>query len=400
MQHNPGSCGSGGCQPASTAPAPTFETMHAHARVVIKEVASKAVQKDEAPSRDLLDGLAGVFAELEGEYHRLREVLALPKVPNADTKALRTAFEIYVETAEYEPQLKPGEALPPGIVDRNWMSYFQPHPHKDVLKNRLGITSAKALHELEFALAAQRTVEVMTSTHLDDRPANDQTLCDLHHALFHDLYDWAGRHRIVNMCKGEHSTFADPHTGEVYWFLSAVHHMTEIVPWAELDRTAFVHAMAAIFAYVNYAHPFREGNGRASRMFMRHIARRSPFRLQFARTSPDAWNEASAYSTPTHHHPMPSAAPLIPIFDAITIGPDGEANPDAPMVFDLEAIWPELTAELTPDQVFVLNECLTDCWLEGWVPLPDLPRSLAYVLSGRMSAEACRADLIATARAT
>ena len=70
------------------------------------------------------------------------------------------------------------------------------------------------------------------------------------------------------------------------------------------------------------------------------------------------------------------------------------------MVFDLEAIWPELTAELTPDQVFVLNECLTDCWLEGWVPLPDLPRSLAYVLSGRMSAEACRADLIATARAT
>lgn len=398
MQHNPGSCGSGGRQPTNTVPTPTFDTVHAHARVVIKEVASKTVPDDETPSRDLLDGLAGVFTELEGEYHRLREVLGLPKTAQADKQALRTAFEIYVEAPDYEAQLKPGEELPPGIVNRNWASYYQPHPHGDVLKNKLDITDANTLTDLDFSLSALRAVELMTGARFDDRPATDETLCAIHHDLFQDLYDWAGKHRIVNMSKGDTASFADTHTGEIFWFMSAVHHMSEIAPWRTIDRATFTKAMAAIFAYLNYAHPFREGNGRATRMLLRAIAARSPFRLQFARTSPDRWIEASAYSAPTDTHPMPSPAPLVPIFEAITIGPDGEANAEAPLVFDLEAIWPELTTELTPDQVFILNECLTDIWLEGWVPLPDLPQRLAYVLSGRLSAEDCRAQLISAAQ--
>lgn len=384
-------------QPGHNPPAPTFDTVHAHARVVIKEVAGKTVPEDETPSRELLDGLAGVFTELEGEYHRLREVLGLPKTQQADTQALRTAFEIYVEAPEYEAPLKPGEELPPGIVNRNWASYFLPHPHRDVLKNKLDITDAKTLAELDFSLSALRVIELATDPRFDDRPATDETLCAIHRELFQDLYDWAGNHRIVNMSKGDTTSFADTHTGEVFWFMSAVHHMTEIVPWPTIDRDTFVRAMAAIFSYLNYAHPFREGNGRATRVLLRAIATHSPFRLQFARTSPDLWNEASAYSAPTDQHPMPSSAPLIPIFNAITIGKDGDANTDAPLVFDLDAIWPELTAELAPDQVFILNECLTDIWLEGWVPLPDLPQRLSYVLSGRQSAEDCRAQLINTA---
>lgn len=398
MQHSSCESGHGSCQPNNNPPNPTFDTVHAHARVVIKEVVSKTMAEDESPSRELLDGLAGVFTELEGEYHRLRKVLGLPKTNQADKQALRKAFEIYVEAPDYEAQLKPGEELPPGIVNRNWASYYQPHPHSDVLKNKLDITDPKTLTELDFSLAALRAVELMRGTRFDGSPASDASLSAIHYELFQDLYEWAGKHRIVNMSKGDTVSFADAHTGEIYWFMSAVHHMSEIAPWQTIDRASFARAMAAIFAYVNYAHPFREGNGRATRMLLRAIATRSPFRLQFARTSPDAWIEASAYSAPTDSHPMPNPVPLIPIFEAITIGPDGEAGSGSLLVFDLEAIWPELTAELTPDQVFILNECLTDCWLEGWVPLPDLPQRLAYVLSGRLSDEDCRAQIIDTAQ--
>lgn len=386
-------------QTGNTPPTPTFDTVNAYTRVVIKEVAARSVPDGEVPSRELLNGLAGVFAELEAEYIRLRTVLGLPKQHQTSAQDLRTAFTIYVEDDDFEPVLNPGETFPPGIVDRNWASYYYPHPHNEVLKNNLNITNARALRDLDYGLSALQALHLNTGADFDGESANDQTLCAMHAKLFHDLYPWAGKHRIVNMRKGEASVFADPHTGEVHRFLTAVHHMAEIVPWAQLDRMAFIRAISAIFAYLNYAHPFREGNGRVSRLFLRHIASPSPFRLQFARTSPDRWNEASARSCPTDTHPMPSPAPLLSVFDAITIGPTGEAAATTPLVFDLEAIWPELTIELTPDQIFILNECLTDIWLEGWVPLPELPQQLAYVLSGRLSADDCRAQLIAAATA-
>ncbi|MFD0760412.1 Fic family protein [Arthrobacter ulcerisalmonis] len=45
-----------------------------------------------------------------------------------------------------------------------------------------------------------------------------------------------------------------------------------------------------MFAYVNQAHPFREGNGRTSKVFMAHVAEQSPYRFDFARVSPEQWN--------------------------------------------------------------------------------------------------------------
>lgn len=358
--------------------------------IVINEVAAKALPDGTQPTPEFIEGLTGVFAELEAEYLRLRHVLGLPNIPYASADALRTAFNIYIDDADYEPQLEPGQQLPPGIIKRNWDSYFQPFPHKNTLKNIPGITDSTALANYEYAMAAMRSVELLLGSQFDERRATSELLSEFHHYLFKDTYDWAGKHRIVNMVKGNGPGFADPHTGEIYWFLSAARHMAEIVPWHELDHRAFAQAVAAVFAYVNYAHPFREGNGRASRMFMRHIARYSPYRLQFSRTSPDDWNQASANSTPNLAQPMPNPEPLIPIFDGITIRAGSQVDPKK-QVFDSQSIWPELTVELDEDQRYILDEALTDIWLEGWIPEFNLAANLTAFLIGTMSAEAYQA---------
>ena len=56
--------------------------------------------------------------------------------------------------------------------------------------------------------------------------------------------------------------------------------------WGELDRERFGAAAALVFAYLNHAHPFRDGNGRATRVFMQHVAERSRFNLDFTRVDP------------------------------------------------------------------------------------------------------------------
>jgi cell filamentation protein len=57
--------------------------------------------------------------------------------------------------------------------------------------------------------------------------------------------------------------------------------------WESLDRESFAARAAAVFALLNQAHPFREGNGRMSKVFMEQVAERSRFTLDFTRVTPE-----------------------------------------------------------------------------------------------------------------
>ena len=67
------------------------------------------------------------------------------------------------------------------------------------------------------------------------------------------------------------------------------------------------------------AHPFREGNGRASKLFMQHVAEQSRFAFDYARVTPDEWNQGSALSAPDLYAYAPDPRSLVPVFDAITV---------------------------------------------------------------------------------
>lgn len=78
------------------------------------------------------------------------------------------------------------------------------------------------------------------------------------------------------------------------------------------------------------AHPFREGNGRSTQWFMRHIAEQSAFRLDFARVDRDAWNEASATSSPRRDRAWIDPRPLIPLVDGATVEHDARPSRRGP----------------------------------------------------------------------
>lgn len=66
------------------------------------------------------------------------------------------------------------------------------------------------------------------------------------------------------------------------------------------------------------AHPFREGNGRTSKIFMEHIAEQTPFTFDFSRIDPDLWNDASEKSRPHNERLWIDPTPLLPVFGRAT----------------------------------------------------------------------------------
>lgn len=77
-----------------------------------------------------------------------------------------------------------------------------------------------------------------------------------------------------------------------------------------MDRASFAQVAATVFAYVNVAHPFREGNGRVTKSFLRDMAEQSGFRLDFDQVSKEEWNEMARLTMPgpDDFHPRPEAA--------------------------------------------------------------------------------------------
>lgn len=104
-------------------------------------------------------------------------------------------------------------------------------------------------------------------------------------------------YRTQNMLKsGTMRGFADVNTGEIDSYLAYAKRLVQQTGWGRLDRDQFGAAAATVFAHVNQAHPFREGNGRSSKVFMEHVAQQSRFTLDYARVSPQVWNQASEFS--------------------------------------------------------------------------------------------------------
>lgn len=80
----------------------------------------------------------------------------------------------------------------------------------------------------------------------------------------------------------------------------------------------FIELTAQVYAAMNWAHPFREGNGRASRLFLDRQIADASWKLDDSRIEPAVWNAASKESRPALYG-VPSHYPLLPVFAQITI---------------------------------------------------------------------------------
>ncbi|MGJ0121717.1 Fic/DOC family protein [Williamsia sp. MIQD14] len=194
-------------------------------------------------------------------------------------------------------------------MTRSWDDYFW--PGEKVLRNKLDEHGFLALQAAEYRVTAYRDGQIARGEIPIARTFDTAHLNDIHRALFSDVYDWAGEIRAVPMSKNG-IAFATPDRIGIY--LNDVARVVRETPWAQLDRDDTAAAAARIYALGNVAHPYREGNGRALKIFVNHVAAQAGYEFDFDAIDKDVWNQRSMLSMPDlgAHEPHPDE--LAPVF--------------------------------------------------------------------------------------
>lgn len=128
--------------------------------------------------------------------------------------------------------------------------------NKMVLENKLGITSSPELAEAEERISKKKALELFENGLLDSLEAGTTaSLKAIHKYLFEDVYDFAGELRNVNIAKGNFR-FAP------LMYLEAALANIDKMPQSTFDE------IVEKYVEMNIAHPFREGNGRSTRIWI------------------------------------------------------------------------------------------------------------------------------------
>lgn len=148
------------------------------------------------------------------------------------------------------------------------------HSHPSgVLKNCFGIDNTKKLNDVEKDIVALNLPDLaLLKNHCDKAH-----LQHIHRTLFQGIYPWAGEWRTVTFAKGE-DLFLPAHR-----ISSALDRLFQALAeaqfWQSLELSEFHLQAADFFATLNYIHPFREGNGRAQREFLRNLYEKKNLKL-------------------------------------------------------------------------------------------------------------------------
>ena len=124
------------------------------------------------------------------------------------------------------------------------------------LENKLNITDSTELARMEEKISKKKAVELFENGYLNRYKAGTfQMLAAIHEYLFDEIYDFAGKMRTVNMAKGNFR-FAP------VMYLEAAIENIEKMPQTTFDE------IIEKYVEMNIAHPFREGNGRSTRIWL------------------------------------------------------------------------------------------------------------------------------------
>jgi cell filamentation protein len=166
------------------------------------------------------------------------------------------------------------------------------YPETTVLRNRWGIRDAEQLSKFEAIATTRRTIE------LEDEPVPGQFdarhLQAIHRYIFQDVFEWAGDFRTVNISKS-----GDPFAFHQHIVSSLDKICGELKGEGHLvgsDPERFAVRGAYYLGEINAIHPFREGNGRAQREFIRELGHRNRLKVDWTQVSREEMIEASRRS--------------------------------------------------------------------------------------------------------
>ena len=145
--------------------------------------------------------------------------------------------------------------------------YIYSDPETGVLRNLANIADSDTLLLVESGAVTKRIAELLSNP---VKIKNSSTLLDIHKYLFQDIYSWAGKIRTVEISKGGKPFFPLSHFRNAFMFID-----TLIAEYRKIDKRnkpQLTHKLAEILDNINYLHPFREGNRRTQREFLRLLA--------------------------------------------------------------------------------------------------------------------------------
>lgn len=143
-----------------------------------------------------------------------------------------------------------------------------------VLHNLANIEDEKLLLAYE-SLKVSKRIEELLENPIKIKDSN--TLLTIHQYLFQDVYEWAGKVRTVNISKGGKPFFEGERFYIAFQYIDTLIVKYRAIQKHHIDELA--KKLAEILDNVNFLHPFREGNGRTQREFLRLLALEKDIKL-------------------------------------------------------------------------------------------------------------------------
>jgi len=140
-------------------------------------------------------------------------------------------------------------------------------PKTGLLRNLQDITDPDVLLFLESGVVTKQLQELYESP---IKIKGIDSLFEIHKHLFQDMYVWAGKKRIVEISKDGKQFFPTSHFDNAFSYIYQL--IAEFKKIPKDNKKLLAEKLAEILDNINYLHPFREGNGRTQREFLRLLA--------------------------------------------------------------------------------------------------------------------------------
>jgi cell filamentation protein len=166
---------------------------------------------------------------------------------------------------------------------------FYCYPNTKILVNKFGLKDSEKLEEIERRITFAKTAEY------EKKPLKGkfdfEHFCAIHNFLFCDIYEWAGKIRDGEfMFKGDSMFFRACYIEQGFNDFYRKLQKEDLLQG--LSKPEFCKRLAYFMGELDAIHPFREGNGRTSRLYFKQLAQNAGYGLEFSKVTKEALLEA------------------------------------------------------------------------------------------------------------
>ena len=145
--------------------------------------------------------------------------------------------------------------------------YTYTDPNTGLLRNIVNIDNEQLLTAFESMKCSERLEELSKNP---IKIKNSTSLLDIHKYLFQDVYHWAGQKRTVEISKQGKQFFLTAYFDKGFEYIEKL--LVEYRKVEPENKSKIAEYLANLLDSINYLHPFREGNGRTQREYIRTLA--------------------------------------------------------------------------------------------------------------------------------